>query len=79
MVPIRLEDTVQSGQGSLFLLPVEGKALLEPVLAGGLHESLVVLGERHQEDDRSHVLEAVDPLAALRTLRGQEETDRIEF
>ena len=52
----------------LSVVPVECEALLEPVLAGGLHEALVVLGERHQEDDRRHVLEAVDPLAPLRTL-----------
>ena len=64
---------------SISLVPVECEALLEPVLAGGLHEPLVVLGERHQEDDRSHVLEAVDPLATLSTLGGQEESDRIEF
>ena len=50
------------------VIPVEREALLEPVLAGRLHEALVVLGERHQEDDASHVLEAVDPLAALGAL-----------
>ena len=54
------------------MIPVERQALLEPVLAGGLHQPLVVLGQRHEEDDRRHVLEAVDPLAALGALRNDQ-------
>ena len=43
----------------------EGLALLHAVLVVRLDEDLVVLAQRRQEHDRGHVLEAVDPLAAL--------------
>lgn len=37
-------------------------------LGGGLGQNLIVLGQRHQEHDGGHVLEAVDPFPPLWTL-----------
>ena len=42
--------------------------ITEPVDSAVLHEAEVVLGEGGDEDDGAHVLKAVDPLAALRSL-----------
>ena len=42
--------------------------ITEPVDSAVLHEAEVVLSEAGDEDNGAHVLEAVDPLAALRPL-----------
>ena len=39
--------------------------ITEPVDSAVLHEAEVVLSEAGNEDNGAHVLEAVDPLAAL--------------
>ena len=46
----------------------ELEALLHAVRRLVLVQHLVVLAHRHAEDDRRHVLEAVDPLLTLRPL-----------
>lgn len=55
--PSRVADTVEEGQS---LLHTVDRLILE--------EQLVVFGNSNKEEDRSDVLEAVDPLLALRSL-----------
>ena len=42
--------------------------ITEPIDGAVLHQAQVVLGQRGDEDDGAHVLEAVDPLPPLRPL-----------